>query len=159
MPEHLRLEGAPLIIITTLPNGKVDEPYTATLEATGSTPIEWAVVGTLPYGLTLAPATGEITGTPVIKGSFTFTIKATNVAGSAEQEFTIEITDGVGIDEWRMENGALKIYPNPTSGALTITADGSSMTNMEIYDVLGRRQKAESRRQKAEGRRQKAISN
>ena len=140
MPEYLQLTlEPPVITTTTLPDGKVDEPYTATLEATGDDPIEWAVVGTLPYGLTLATATGEITGTPVIKGDFTFTVKATNAAGSAEQEFTINISEDVGIEQLTMDNGQLKIYPNPTNGQLTMDNGQLTMENIEIYDIMGRR--------------------
>jgi hypothetical protein len=45
----------------------------------------------------------------------------------------------------------IRIYPNPTTGALSIEHGVWSIENVEIYDVLGRRQKAEGRRQEAEG--------
>jgi hypothetical protein len=45
------------------------------------------------------------------------------------------------------------LYPNPTTGELHVTCHSSLVTNIEVFDVYGRRlleQKAEGRRQKAE---------
>jgi len=44
----------------------------------------------------------------------------------------------VGIDEWRIENGELKIYPNPTSGEIQVTSYELQVTSIEIFDVMGR---------------------
>jgi Putative Ig domain len=54
------------ILSTSLPNGQVGHAYSASLSATGGTaPLSWALTaGTLPAGLTLAAATGKISGTP-----------------------------------------------------------------------------------------------
>ncbi len=46
--------------------------------------------GTLPPGLNLDPATGQITGTPTSAGVYTLTIRGTNAANTASQ--TIQIT-------------------------------------------------------------------
>ena len=83
----------PTITTATLPAGRVDVVYTATLEATGDTPITWSVTpGTLPTGLTLNTTTGEITGTPTASGIFPFTVTATNNAGTDTKELSITIT-------------------------------------------------------------------
>jgi acid phosphatase len=69
--------NAPLTITaSSLPNGTVQSPYTATLQATGGqTPYAWAVhSGQLPAGLTLSASNGTITGTPTAAGSSAFTI-------------------------------------------------------------------------------------
>jgi hypothetical protein len=42
------------------------------------------------------------------------------------------------------------IYPNPTTGLLTITNYDLQITNVEIFDIYGRKQKAESRKQNTE---------
>ena len=57
---------APLTITTkSLLEGRRNRPYTDTLEASGGTiPYTWSVTPDLPAGLTLAPATGVISGTP-----------------------------------------------------------------------------------------------
>ena len=39
--------------------------------------------------------------------------------------------------------GELKLYPNPTNGLVTITS-GVALTNVEIYDFLGKRVVAQS---------------
>jgi hypothetical protein len=56
----------------------------------------------------------------------------------------------VGIEEWKMENGEWRIYPNPTRGELRVESGELRVESVEVYDVLGRKQKAESRMQNAE---------
>jgi len=62
----LTIAAALTITTTTLPDGQVGTPYSATLAATGgTTPYTWTKTsGTLPAGLALNAATGAITGTP-----------------------------------------------------------------------------------------------
>ena len=44
-----------------------------------------------------------------------------------------------GIEELSLESGALKIYPNPTSGELKIKNYELKIENVEIFDVYGRK--------------------
>jgi hypothetical protein len=84
--------GAPHITTDSLPGGVLNTAYTATLEATG-TGITWSIeTGTLPAGLTLAAATGIISGTPSAVATSTFTVKATNSAGNDTKQLSIAIT-------------------------------------------------------------------
>ena len=86
-------DAPPTITTDTLPDGKVGEAYSQTLTATGTTPITWSISnGTLPDGLKLTGNTGEISGTPTAEGTATFTVKATNSAGSNTKELSITIT-------------------------------------------------------------------
>jgi aminopeptidase N len=55
----------------------------------------------------------------------------------------------VGIDEAE-EDSFIRIYPNPTEGKLKVTGNGLRVTSVEIFDLMGRVQKAEGRKQKAE---------
>lgn len=85
---------APSITTESLPEGKVNEEYSASLTADGSEPIEWSVTqGSLPNGLTLNTNTGEITGVPTTAGSYPFAVKAENAYGSKTKELTININD------------------------------------------------------------------
>ena len=86
-------DAPPTITTGTLPDGKVGEAYSQTLSADGTTPIKWSISGgTLPDGLSLNKDTGKISGTPTAAGSSTFTVKATNSAGSDTKELSITIT-------------------------------------------------------------------
>jgi hypothetical protein len=74
--------GPLTITTTTLPAATVGVAYTATLTATGGTPpYSWSIAsGTLPAGLTLAPATGVISGTPTTTGTSSFTVQVASAA-------------------------------------------------------------------------------
>lgn len=63
------------------------------LEANGSPAAEITVsAGTLPDGITLS--TGSLLGTPITTGAYSFTLTATNTAGSFSQAYSGEITNG-----------------------------------------------------------------
>ena len=77
----------PNITTTSLPNGQVGSPYSATLAATGGTmPYTWSLTsGTLPTGLSLNAATGAITGTPTATANATaLTFKLTDSSSPAQ---------------------------------------------------------------------------
>ena len=102
-------EDAPAITTTTLPGGTVGTPYHHQLQATGGGFILWELFsGALPKGLTLKQTTGEISGTPTAEGTATFTVKATNSAGSNTKELSITITKAA-----------------PTEHTVTVTTEGN----------------------------------
>jgi hypothetical protein len=81
-----------------LPAWTENEPgYTAQLSVSGGAgPYNWSVIGErqLPPGLSLDPVTGEITGTPTLPGSFTFTIQVVDENGTTiDREYTIIIRE------------------------------------------------------------------
>src|SRR5207253_2628781 len=79
---------------TTLPNGTVGATYNQTITAIGGTaPDAFAVsFGVLPSGLALS-LSGELSGTPRIADSFTFTLQATDSNGCVgTQPYTVVIT-------------------------------------------------------------------
>ena len=82
---------APSITTESLPEGKVNEEYSAFLTADGSEPIEWSVTqGSLPTGLSLSKG-GKITGIPTVLGNYVFTVTASNDVGSVSKELTITV--------------------------------------------------------------------
>jgi hypothetical protein len=98
----LVIDAPPMITTASLPAGTYGTSYNFALQATGNTPITWAVtIGSLPPGLTLSSA-GVISGTPTASGTFNFTIQARNnssIAGLTMQhhrQFTIVIHRAVG---------------------------------------------------------------
>ena len=93
MPQHLRIIPE-ITSSSTLQNGTVNINYNLTLNAIGTTPINWSIVsGSIPNGLTLSTS-GLISGTPITAGFFSFTAKAENIAGSITQQFSITIGKG-----------------------------------------------------------------
>ncbi len=77
--------GCPVITLspTALPPGAIGRPFRETIVASGGqAPYAYAVSGgALPPGLALNTATGEIAGTPISSGFFSFTIRATDANG------------------------------------------------------------------------------
>lgn len=87
----LEVVAAPVWITTTLPGGNVGVAYSTTLSAAGAAPIAYSLVsGALPAGLSLSGAV--LSGAPTIAASYTFTLRATNGSGSADQAFTVSVS-------------------------------------------------------------------
>ncbi len=81
--EQFMLAVSSLAITTTSPltPASTTAAYTVTFAATGgTTPYTWSVASgsSLPAGLTLAPATGVLSGTPTTAGTYNFGITATD---------------------------------------------------------------------------------
>ena len=76
-----------------LPDGTLGTAYHQTFYLTGTQPITWTVEsGNLPNGLSLNATTGTISGIPIAIGTFNFTVKEANEAGSATEMLSITIT-------------------------------------------------------------------
>ncbi|MGK5068778.1 IPT/TIG domain-containing protein [Janthinobacterium sp. RT4P48] len=91
--------AAVVLAPASLANATATVPYSATLTATGGTaPYSYAVVGTLPAGLSLNAATGVLSGTTNVAGSFPFSIKVsdsstgTGAPFSATNSYTMVVT-------------------------------------------------------------------
>ncbi len=83
---------APPVLSGTLPGATVGQAYSAAVPFAGTRPATFTA-GTLPAGLTLSPD-GTVSGTPLHVGAATFTVTATNAAGSATREYTIAVAKG-----------------------------------------------------------------
>lgn len=84
------------VATTTLPNGTVGVPYSATLQATGGTsPYTWSQTsgGAMPGGITLSSA-GVFVGTPTASGNFgpyVFTVTDSSNTTATSQSLSITI--------------------------------------------------------------------
>jgi hypothetical protein len=94
---------------------------------------------------------GILKSTDTAVSSTYFTVK-TNKVGYELYELSgtmkFSYSDDVGINS--QDRVGLKVYSNPTTEELRITNYESRINNVEIYDMNGRKQKAESGKQKAE---------
>jgi hypothetical protein len=89
--------GTLSITTTSLPNGSQGGSYSASLHSSGGlSPVSWSVLGgtTLPAGLNLNSATGEITGTPSVAGASSITFQA---ADSSSPQQTAKATLSLAI--------------------------------------------------------------
>ncbi|HEV7487911.1 MAG TPA: putative Ig domain-containing protein [Thermoanaerobaculia bacterium] len=73
--------------------GTVDAPFSQTFTKTGILgTVTWSETGALPAGITLNSATGVLSGTPTVTGSFSITVTATDTNGcSGSSPYTLTI--------------------------------------------------------------------
>lgn len=149
---------ASVVAITTtkLPNGTVDKPFSAAVDASGGcTPYKWAVVaGDLPKGISDKASDNtealDLSGTPTAAGSYSFTISVKSCGGRVAKEsykLTIEpaadhvvdlswkastSSDIAGYNVYRSPNGSSWSKINVSLVASTIY-DDSTVTNGDTY--------------------------
>ena len=78
---------SPLTIATKqLPSAITGTPYVAVLDASGGTPgYTWSIAGgQLPSGVSLAPTTGILSGTPRVTGNFSVSLAASDSSSPSE---------------------------------------------------------------------------
>ena len=115
----------PALTVTTAPalaTGSAGAPYSQTFTAQGGVPpYKWAISGTLPAGLSLAAATGVLSGTPTQVGAFSITIQVTDSAGSqASGNYSLQVVSGLTV-------ATPPVLPSATVGAsysTTLQASG-----------------------------------
>jgi PKD repeat protein len=88
----IEMPQEPVIITSTLPNGVVGENYRK-LFSTSAEYAKWSIEGNLPPGIEQYMEFGYIFGEPTAVGSYTFTVKAENAAGSNTKTFTIIVSN------------------------------------------------------------------
>ena len=118
---------APTVTLTSLGTVYRGFAVSATVTASGSTPITFAVQsGSLPAGLSLNTSTGAITGTPTTVASYSFTIRATNSYGTGDQAFTGNVIESTPvIVETALQAMSLSVA---FSQVLTLTTGGPTIT-------------------------------
>jgi hypothetical protein len=141
----------PLSVVTgSLPAGIVNTAYSQNLQAnSGTLPYTWSLAnGTLlPVGLSLA-STGVISGTPIVNGTFNFTVQvkdsSTPNPQTASANLSITINPGVTTNGRLQGNYAFSVRGFDPSGlfvaAGSFAADGNgniSGGTMDINDTTG----------------------
>ena len=146
----------------TAANGFVGTPYAQTFSQTGgSGAIVWSHTGALPNGLALNALTGELAGTPVLVGSFTFTVRATDQNNCFGERQYVVIISGNGLQFYPLAhpirlvdtrtgtpcnatatqisgNTSLTIPARGTCGGLTIPANAAAVTgNLTTVGPVG----------------------
>ena len=134
---------APSITTDSLPDGKVGETYSQTLTADGTAPITWSIDGgTLPAGLSLSADTGEISGTPTLEETATFTVQAANSAGSDRKEMSITIAKAPAAEHTvtvKTDGGGTASASHTTAVAdteITLTATPDSGYHFKEWQVV-----------------------
>ncbi len=135
LEERLLLTGITLSP-TTLPNDTVGRAYDQSVTATGGTaPYSYTIsTGTLPGGLSLNSATGEITGTPTTTGADNFTITATDSTNAtANQSYTVDINAAIAFTTTNLPTATIEasysqqLAATGGTGTLTYTVTNSSL--------------------------------
>jgi large repetitive protein len=109
------------------PAGNVGAAYATTLTATGGLlPYTWSLsAGSLPPGLQLGAASGTISGTPTVAGTFSFTARVADAAGGTATRAT-----SITVDPGPLSitvPGTVDFGAAPP-GATTLTADLGAVT-------------------------------
>ncbi len=113
----------------TLSAAQLNVPYSASMSATGGTaPFNWAITsGSLPPGLMLGASTGQISGTPYVQGTYSFTLRAmdsSTPARSDSRSFTLKV--GTAPDPLHISTTTLSGGTVGTAYSATLAATGGT---------------------------------
>lgn len=134
-----RLKNCMVVINQKMPeDGKEGVQYAANIYSVKpDTAIKISLSqGMIPPGLKLNTQTGEISGTPLAAGSYTFSLNATN--GSCSDIYTYQMLVRSAVDT-DIHSG-IAVFPVPTKDFLQIRFGNSEAGSYDIglYDVAGK---------------------
>ncbi len=135
-------DSVTLMNVPQLPAAAGGTPYSTSLRVLGGTPpYTWTIASNaVPSGLTLAPNSGDVSGTPIIVITGQFRVRVTDATGLfAEKNFSLAISPGVdsigdGIPDWwrALYFGGSGQNTNAQSCA-TCDADQTGQNNLTKY--------------------------
>ncbi|MGA2835658.1 MAG: putative Ig domain-containing protein [Acidimicrobiales bacterium] len=120
-PESVTVADPLTITSPAIPGGETGVPYDSPPTVSGGAgPYAWSVsAGTLPAGLTLDAATGEITGTPTSPGTSTFVLGVTDsLGGSSSQSESVTVVAGPAVTSSALTGGEVGVVYDVTASAL-----------------------------------------
>jgi hypothetical protein len=105
-----------------LPMGTLGKAYEKTFTQIGSIgTVVWSIsAGTLPSGVTLNATSGVLAGTPIVSGTFPFTVRASNGGCFGEHTYTLVVKRGSTTD--------LFALPNPIEAGQLLTLEAEVRT-------------------------------
>jgi putative Ig domain-containing protein/fibronectin type III domain protein len=117
------------VATSSLPSASVLQTYSVKLATFGGTPpFKWNIIsGQLPPGLSLSPDTGDILGTPVSSGDFSFTVQvsdSTTLQGPQAASKSLQVK--VGRSSPVITTTNLPVAQSGISYAATLTASGGN---------------------------------
>jgi hypothetical protein len=107
---------------STLASFVINKAYTSTLTASNMTysGVYSVSSGSLPSGISLASATGALTGTPTAVAAYSFSITATNTYGSTTLAFSGNVLGGVSVISGTQTRSSVKVYNGTSWGLGTV---------------------------------------
>jgi hypothetical protein len=134
MAVHQKADGGYTVAGNTLMQGDtsaVNHIYLLSLDASGN-----SGCSQIPFD-TVSTAIGTTVTSPNPAKSITSNSAAalTQVSNGTAEMSTICL-NGVGIEEPERSSGKVKVYPNPSSGILTVSS-GSVISDLRIFNALG----------------------
>jgi hypothetical protein len=142
--------GSLAITTTSLPEGTINRPYSASVSGSGGAlPYTWSVSPALPPDLSLDKATGAITGTPtrVATTTHTFTLRDTSAPSqTVEQTLSLTIEPPLSITTTSLPDASIAAaYNQPVEtvggiGALTfsiVPGTGTLPQNFSLNPTTG----------------------
>jgi hypothetical protein len=109
---------------STLPNGVTGQTYQFAFAAQSGPNVQltWSVSGSVPPGLSINPFTGVLSGQPLVPGSYSFTVQATDGVQPVTQAATAVIFSPITITNTSLPSGVA----NQSYGSVALGLSGGS---------------------------------
>lgn len=133
----------PLSLSAVLPGGTVGQAYSGTSTASGGKPPYTYTSATLPAGTSIAPSSGNVTGTPTASGTDSATVTVTDSSSpiqTVQQTVSVVIAPApVVVPPPPPTASSLTLYWTPVSGATSyVVLRGASTGNLtQVATVAG----------------------